>query len=86
MFDFAAFADLIARKVAALLATTLADDVLDVNAAAALLKLHPDTVTQLAASGDLPARKVGRAWRFRRAALLEHVTPLGPESLAYAAD
>lgn len=44
IFDFEAFADLVAEKVAARLARALADDVLDTKGAARLLKLHPDTV------------------------------------------
>ena len=86
MFDFHAFADLIAEKVAARLATNLADDVLDADGAARLLKLHPETVRLMAASGELPARRVGKSWRFRRAVLLEHVTPLVPDRLPQAAD
>jgi excisionase family DNA binding protein len=31
------------------------------------------TVVRLAREGELPARKVGREWRFARAALLDHL-------------
>lgn len=86
MFDFAAFADLIAEKVAARLAASLADDVLDVEQAAALMKLHPNTVREMAAAGTIPAHRYGKFWRFRRSALLEHVTPLTPYALPNAAD
>lgn len=86
MFDFHAFADLIAEKVAARLATSLADDVLDPDGAARLLKVHPETVRAMAASGEIPARRVGKSWRFRRAALLEHVTPMSLNALPQAAD
>ena len=37
---------------------------LDIEEAARFLKCHPDTVREYAASGDLPAAKVGRAWVF----------------------
>lgn len=44
-------------------------DVLDVPAASALLNIHPVTLRKLAASGGVPARKVGREWRFSRPGL-----------------
>lgn len=44
-------------------------EVLDLPAAAALLNIHPVTLRKLAASGDVPARKVGREWRFSRPGL-----------------
>jgi excisionase family DNA binding protein len=34
-----------------------------------LLKLHPKTVKRLAQSGELPAMKIGRVWRFRESSL-----------------
>lgn len=37
---------------------------LTLTEAATLLRLHPVTVRALAASGDVPAFKVGRVWRF----------------------
>jgi excisionase family DNA binding protein len=37
--------------------------------AAELLKLHPKTVKRLAHSGELPAMKIGRVWRFRKSSL-----------------
>jgi len=50
------------------------DDVLlTVVEAAALLRVSTGTVKALARSRQLPAIKVGRAWRFSRAALLSHV-------------
>ena len=48
-------------------------DILNTQEAAELLRVTPRTVKQLAAAGKIPARKVGRGWRFSRAALLEHV-------------
>lgn len=47
--------------------------VLDATEAAVLLKVSTKTVLKLARSGDLPARKVGREWRFQTSALLDHV-------------
>jgi excisionase family DNA binding protein len=46
-------------------------DVLTVEAAAALLGADPATVTALAQSGDVPARRLGGEWRFARRALLD---------------
>ncbi|MDQ6620978.1 MAG: helix-turn-helix domain-containing protein [Pseudomonadota bacterium] len=37
---------------------------LTLTEAAALLRLHPVTVRALAASGRIPACKIGRVWRF----------------------
>ena len=36
----------------------------DLIECAMFLKVHPNTVLQLAASGELPGAKVGRAWVF----------------------
>lgn len=47
------------------------DEVLTLEEAAALLKVSETLVYQLARSGSLPGRKVGREWRFLRSALLE---------------
>lgn len=47
--------------------------VLDADGAAALLKVSTKTVLKLARIGRLPARKVGREWRFVRAALIDYV-------------
>jgi len=44
-------------------------DVLTVGEAAAFLRCSPDTVKRQARAGRLPASKIGRAWRFRRADL-----------------
>ena len=46
-------------------------DVLDVQEAADLLGVSVWTVRDAANKGELPARKVGRAWRFSRQALLD---------------
>lgn len=38
-----------------------------------MLKVSTKTVLRLARAGGLPARKVGREWRFKTSALLDHV-------------
>lgn len=42
-------------------------DVLNVEEVAAYLRVTPQTVYNMIRKGDLPAAKVGREWRFRRA-------------------
>ena len=44
---------------------------LDLDEAAALLRVTPEVVRVLAESHRIPARRVGEEWRFGRAALLE---------------
>ena len=46
------------------------DEVLTPDEAAELLKVSKKTVLRHARAGELPAVKVGRAWRFRRSQLL----------------
>jgi excisionase family DNA binding protein len=46
-------------------------DVLTLEEVAELLAVEPDTVAELAAAGELPGRKIGEAWRFARAAVLD---------------
>jgi excisionase family DNA binding protein len=46
---------------------------IDANAAARLLGLHPVTVCELARKGIIPAIKIGRVWRFRPSSLLRWV-------------
>ena len=48
-------------------------EVLTVEQAAELLQVDADTVSTLAREGTLPGRKVGREWRFARAALLRWI-------------
>ncbi len=47
-----------------------AAEVLFIDEAAALLGVHPVTLRRLASEGRVPARKVGREWRFNRAGLM----------------
>lgn len=44
---------------------------LDLNEAAKLLKLHPQTVLQRARAGDIPAAKPGKCWVFVEEDLIE---------------
>jgi excisionase family DNA binding protein len=39
-------------------------EVLTLQEAAALLKCHPKTLRLMAMQGKIPARRVGRLWRF----------------------
>ena len=47
------------------------NEVLTLEEAAELLRVEERVVERLAARGELPGRKLGREWRFTRAALLE---------------
>jgi helix-turn-helix protein len=46
---------------------------LDLNEAAALVKLHPQTVLQRARLGDIPAAKPGKCWIFIEEDLIEWI-------------
>jgi excisionase family DNA binding protein len=48
-------------------------DTLTLQEAAALLKIHPVTLQDKARAGEIPGAKVGRAWVFIKADLLEHI-------------
>jgi len=48
-------------------------EVLNVEEASELLDVSVWTVRALAHRGELPARKVGRSWRFSRQALLDYL-------------
>jgi excisionase family DNA binding protein len=48
-------------------------EVLTTEEAAELLRVSTKTILALARQGELPGEKVGRAWRFLRAELLEYV-------------
>lgn len=49
---------------------TANDDVLNAQAAAELLGAHVETIRRMARKGAIPAYKIGKDWRFRRAELL----------------
>jgi excisionase family DNA binding protein len=46
-------------------------DVLTLEEVAELLCVQPEAVAELAASGELPGRRIGGAWRFARVAVLD---------------
>lgn len=49
----------------------VAPPMMDVDYAAMILGLNPDTLRRMARRGDVPARKVGpRLWRFEKNALM----------------
>jgi excisionase family DNA binding protein len=52
------------------------NDVLDESEVAKILDCEPLTVQVKARSGELPAIKFGRSWRFPRAALLQYLNDL----------
>ena len=48
-------------------------DILTVDEAAELLKIPRSSIYKLAQEGKIPAKKVGRHWRFHRGVLLRYV-------------
>ena len=46
-------------------------DVLDVNAVAILLLVHPVTVRLKAQAGEIPGRQIGNRWRFSRTRIMQ---------------
>lgn len=42
---------------------------IDAEAAAEILHLHPKTVKRFAAAGVIPAMRIGKLWRFRASSL-----------------
>ena len=48
-------------------ATVMDDKILTIKEVAKYLKVNERTIYRLAASGDIPAFKVGNSWRFRKA-------------------
>ena len=52
-------------------------DVLTAKEAVALLRISPPTLYELVKRGQVPARRVGRNYRFSRAALLDWLTGKG---------
>lgn len=74
IIDLEAMENRIADKVALRLERSIGDDILDTDGAACLLKMSSNNVLLLAGRGQIPARKVGGVWRFRRSALLNHIS------------
>ncbi len=54
----------------------MADDILDADEVAKLLKLNKQTVKRLANRGELPGFKIGGRWRFRREAIEDYIRKL----------
>jgi excisionase family DNA binding protein len=47
------------------------EPLLDVTEAAKLLRIHPKTLRAKARLGEIPAKQIGKLWRFRASALNE---------------
>lgn len=47
----------------------MTEKLLTAEQAAAILQVHPRTVKRMAASGEIPAMKIGKLWRFRESLL-----------------
>jgi len=45
------------------------DEILTVSQVSELLKLHHRTIYKLARNGMIPARRLGKSWRFLKAAI-----------------
>jgi excisionase family DNA binding protein len=54
------------------------DDILTVDGAADLLKIPRSSVYKLAQQGRIPAKKVGRHWRFHRVTLVDWIAGKNP--------
>jgi excisionase family DNA binding protein len=52
---------------------TIQSDILTVDETAALLKIPRSSVYKLAQQGKIPAKKVGRHWRFHRLTLVNWI-------------
>jgi excisionase family DNA binding protein len=48
-----------------------AEEVLTADDVALLLRVSPKTVKRMAGDGRMPGQRVGRAWRFSKAAVLD---------------
>ena len=48
-----------------LTAQPIFEQFIDLQTAARLLQVHPDTLKKKARDGEIPGRKIGRRWRFR---------------------
>ena len=47
------------------------EPLLDVTEAAKLLRIHPKTLRTKARQGEIPAKQIGKLWRFRASVLNE---------------
>lgn len=57
------------------------EPLIDNQAAAELLKIHPKTLQRMARRGEIPAVRIGRYWRFRAFQLDSSRQPCRTESL-----
>ena len=48
------------------------DEILTVRQVSKLLKLHPRTIYKLAQTGTIPARRLGKSWRFLKSEIIKH--------------
>ena len=51
--------------------TAMTKEIMTTEEAAQYLQVHPETLRSKVRAGEVPAAKVGRAWRFRKADLDE---------------
>ena len=57
---------------------TIQSDILTVDETAQLLKIPRSSVYKLAQQGKIPAKKVGRHWRFHRLTLVNWIADVAP--------
>jgi excisionase family DNA binding protein len=65
--------DLISSQLPAPCSITTFERLLSSGQAAALLGIHPKTLVRLARSGEVPAIRIGKHWRFRASLLDAYV-------------
>ena len=57
---------------------TIQSDILTVDETAQLLKIPRSSVYKLAQQGKIPAKKVGRHWRFHRLTIVSWIADVPP--------
>ena len=62
------------------------DPVMTIDEVAEYLNLHPLTVRRLARDGEIPAFKVGRQWRVKRALLERWISEKSAQNIDVAAE
>lgn len=60
--------------------TTTQPDLMTPDEVAALYRVNPNTVKRWAREGRVPARKVGKLWRFERSEVLDEIKKTGRAS------
>jgi excisionase family DNA binding protein len=58
----------------------MTDSILTIKEVAEYLKVNERTIYRLAASGEIPAFKVGNSWRFKQSELESWITAQQPTS------